>query len=140
MIVLSELINDMLFYMDEIIQNPENPKFVSYIGHDSTLAGLQIILEKAFFIPPKLMNFASNQIFLLYKDPDTANDPDIEKRYRVKYFYNDQLSMITQYDEFKKGLLNLMKTEYNLEYFCEGFKPYDYVVLGLCSGIIILFF
>ena len=48
--------------------------------------------------------------------------------------------MITQYDEFKKGLLNLMKTEYNLEYFCEGFKPYDYVVLGLCSGIIILFF
>ena len=140
MIVLSELINDMLFYMDEIIQNPENPKFVSYIGHDSTLAGLQIILEKAFFIPPKLMNFASNQIFLLYKDPDTANDPDIEKRYRVKYFYNDQLSMITQYDEFKKGLLNLMKTEYNLEYFCEGFKPYDYIVLGLCSGIIILFF
>ena len=63
-----------------------------------------------------------------------------EKRYKVKYFYNDQLSMITQYDEFKSGLLNLMKTEYNLEYFCEGFLPYDYLVLGLCSAIIILFF
>ena len=141
MIVLRELINDMLYYMDEIIKNPQsNTKFVSFIGHDSTLAGFQIILEKGFNIPPRPMNFASNQIFLLYKDKDTQNEENIEKRYKVKYFYNDQLSMITQYDEFKSGLLNLMKTEYNLEYFCEGFMPYDYLVLGLCSAIIILFF
>ena len=139
-IVLSELVYDMLFYMDEIIKNPDNnnPKYVSYIGHDSSMAGLQILLEKAFNVPPKMMNYASNQLFLLYKTENNENET--EKNYNVKYFFNDQLSMITEYDEFKKGLLDLLKTQNSLEYFCEGFKPYDYLVLGLCSGIIILFF
>ena len=140
MIVLSDLIYEMIFYMDEIIKNPDNTKFVTYIGHDYTLAAMQVILEKGFNIPPKMMNFASNQIFLLYKDPENENENDIEKRYTVKYFYNDQLSMITEYADFKKNLLKLMKTENDLEFFCEGFKPHDYIFLGLSSAIIILIF
>ena len=138
MIVLSELVEDMLKYMDDIIKNPDSPKYVSYIGHDSTMAALQIILEKAFNVPPKMMNYASNQVFLLYKLDE--NDNNVEKNYNVKYFFNDQLSMVNTYDEFKKGLLDVMKTEKNLEYFCGGLKSYDYVVLLLCSGIIFLFF
>ena len=137
-IILSDLIKDMLFYMDEIIKNPESTKFVSYIGHDSTIAGLQVILEKGFNVSPKLMNFASNQLFLLYKESD--NETEIEKNYVVKYFYNDQLSMIVDYAEFKHNLLKLLNTQNDLQFFCEGLKPYDYLVLCLSSGIIILLF
>ena len=134
--VLAELVNEMIFYMDSIIQNPNNIiKFISYTGHDSTMAALQILLEKAFNISPKLINYASNQLFLLYK---VSNDEqNIEKNYNVKYFYNDQLSAIIDYDEFKKNLLNLIKNN-NLELFCESYQPLEYVVLSLCSGIIIL--
>ena len=137
MLILSDLIKDIIFYMDEIIQNSQNPKFVSYIGHDSTMAGFQIILNKAFNVRPKLMSFGSNQLFLLYKVSDTENEK--EKNYNVKYFYNDQLSMSINYSEFKTNLLNIIKNEDELELFCDGLKPYDYVLLSLCSGIIILF-
>jgi hypothetical protein len=140
-IVLFELINDTLYYMDSIIKNPDNPKYVSYIGHDSTMVGMQIILERVFNITPKMMNYASNQLFLLYKTNDNNNtDTDIDKNYMVKYFFNDQLLMVISYDEFKKGLLELNKTGDNLEIFCEGLKSYDYVILCLYSGIAILIF
>ena len=137
-IILSDLVKDMIYYMDEIIKNPESAKFISYIGHDSTIAGLQVILEKAFNVSPKLMNFASNQLFLLYKISD--NKTEIEQNYEVKYFYNDQLSMITDYAEFKKTLLKFLNTQNNLQFFCEGLKPYDFIVLSLSSAIIILLF
>jgi hypothetical protein len=138
MIVLKEFINDMLFDMDEIINNLEKPKFVSYIGHDSTLSGFQIILEKAFNITPKIMNFASNQIFLLFKT--NGNDTDIYKNYKIKYFYNDRLSMIIGYDEFKTKLMKLMNQNYDLQSFCVGFRLSDYITLILCFTIIILIF
>jgi hypothetical protein len=144
MIVLSELVKDMLSYMDAIIKNPESPRYVSFIGHDTSMAGLQIILEKAFNVPPKMMNYASNQLFLLYKigdnnnQIDINNQNDVDKNYNVKYFFNDQLSMVERYDEFKKGILDAMKTENDLEYFCNGLNSYDFVVLILCSGIIFL--
>ena len=138
MIVLKEFINDMLFDMDEIINNLEKPKFVSYIGHDSTLSGFQIILEKAFNITPKIMNFASNQIFLLFKT--NGNDTDIYKNYKIKYFYNDRLSMIIGYDEFKTKLMELMNQNYDLQSFCVGFRLSDYITLILCFTIIILIF
>ena len=135
--ILAELVNEIIFYMDSIIQNPNNiTKFVSYTGHDSSMAGLQIILENAFNIPPKLINYASNQLFLLYKVGN--NEQNIEKNYKVKYFYNDQLSATIEYNEFKKNLLNVIQNNNFLEYFCESFQPLDYVVLSLCSGIIIL--
>lgn len=139
LIVLSDLINDMLYYMDEIIKNPDSPKYVSYIGHDSSMAALQIILQKGFNVSPKMMNYASNQLFLLYKIDENYQFKDKNEDYEVRYFYNDQLSMIIGYNEFKNNLLKLMNTEYDLDYFCRGFQKYDYIVFGLCIGIIILF-
>ena len=64
----------------------------------------------------------------------------LKKNYVVKYFYNDQLSMIVDYAEFKHNLLKLLNTQNDLQFFCEGLKPYDYLVLCLSSGIIILLF
>ena len=97
LIILSELINDMLNYMDDAIDNPHNDiKLLNYIGHDSILAGLQIILDKPFDVPPKLMNFTSNQLFLLCKISDNENE--VDKNYEVRYFYNDQLSLVKNYE------------------------------------------
>jgi hypothetical protein len=137
-IVLNELVSELIYNMDLIIHSPENAttKFISYIGHDSSVMAFQIILQKAFSIEPKLMNYASNQIFLLYKTNN--NDENIEKNYKVKYFYNDKLLISIQYNDFKIYLEKIMKTSSNLEFFCESFKPVDYLILSLCSGIIIL--
>ena len=136
MIVLSEIISEMIFNMDEIIKKPEGTKFLSYIGHDSTLAGFQIILEKVFNISPQLMNFASNQIFLLFKENNYRNNKN--KKYKIKYYYNDKLSMIIGYDEFKKELMKLIKPDYDLHFFCEGYRLYDYIILILYLGVIFL--
>lgn len=131
-VILSDFLNDMINYMDLIINSPEqeSPKFVSYMGHDSTIAAMQVILHQLFKVPYKLMNFGSNQVFLLFKN---------EKNYEIKYYYNDELLLSINYEEFKKSILDLMKNnEKDLVYFCQGFKLKDYTFLGLCCTIMAL--
>ena len=131
-VILSDLFNDTIKYMDLIINYPQNesPKFVSYIGHDSTIAAMQVILHQLFNVPFKLMNFGSNQIFLLFKNG---------KNYEIKYYYNDELLLSLDYEEFKEKILNLIKNkEKDLVYFCQGFKLKDYTFLGLCCTIMAL--
>ena len=109
--ILSDLIKDMIKYMDLIINSSEeeNPKFVSYIGHDSTMAALQVILNRLFKVPFKLMNFGSNQVFLLFKN---------DQNYEIKYLYNDELLLQINYEEFKKNILNFVKSnEKDIVYF-----------------------
>ena len=137
-IVLNELVSELIYNMDLIIHSPQNAttKFISYIGHDSSVMAFQIILQKAFSIEPKLMNYAANQMLLLYKTNN--NDENIEKNYKVKYFYNDKLLFSILYNDFKSNLDSILKVGSHLEFFCESFKPVDYLILCLCSGIIIL--
>ena len=130
--ILSDLIKDMIKYMDLIINSPEeeNPKFVSYIGHDSTIAALQVILNRLFGVPFKMMNFGSNQVFLLFKN---------EQNYEIKYLYNDELLLHINYKEFKKNILNFVKSnEKDIVYFCQGFKFRDYTFLVLFCTIMAL--
>ena len=134
-LILSELLNDMINYMDLIISHPERepPQFLSYMGHDSTISAMQVILNKLFNVPFKLMNYGSNQIFLLFKNGNN---------YEIKYFYNDELLLTINYDEFKKDILNLLKkNDKNLDNFCRGFnfKFKDYTLLILCGLIVALF-
>ena len=131
-VILSDLLNDMINYMDQIISTPEkeSPKFVSYMGHDSTIAAMQIILNELFNVTTKLMNFGSNQVFLLLKN---------DNNYEIKYFYNDELLLRINYEEFKTKILNLIKkNEKDLVYFCQGFKAKDYTFLVLCGIIVAL--
>ena len=131
-VILSDFLYDMIKYMDLIINSPESesPKFVSYMGHDSTIAAMQVILHQLYKVPFKLMNFGSNQIFLLFKN---------DQNYEIKYYYNDELLLSIDYVEFKKSILDLMKkNEKDLIYFCQGFKLKDYTFLGLCCTIMAL--
>ena len=130
--ILSDPLKDMIKYMDYVINSPEeeSPKFISYTGHDSTIAAFQVILNKLFNVPFKLMNFGSNQIFLLFKN---------EQNYEIKYLYNDELLLNINYEEFKKKISNYIKSdERDLIYFCQGFKFKDYTFLVLFCTIIAL--
>ena len=100
--ILSDPLKDMIKYMDYVINSPEeeSPKFISYTGHDSTIAAFQVILNKLFNVPFKLMNFGSNQIFLLFKN---------EQNYEIKYLYNDELLLHINYKEFKKKFQIILK-------------------------------
>ena len=59
------MLNDMIKYMDLAKNYPqrESPKYLSYMGHDSTIAAMQVILHQLFNVTYKLMNFGSNQVF-----------------------------------------------------------------------------
>ena len=132
-LILTELLNDTINYMDLIINFPEkdSPKFLSYIGHDSIIASMQLVLNQLFNVTIKVMNYGTNQVFLLFKK---------DEKYEIKYFYNDELLLSIDYEEFKKKILNLIKNnEKYLIYFCKGFQAKDYTFLVLICTIIALF-
>ena len=133
-LILSDMLNDMIKYMDLAINDPhkESPKFLSYMGHDSTIAAMQVILHQLFNVTYKLMNFGSNQIFLLLKK---------EQNYEIKYFYNDELLLSMNYEQFKNNIETLLKDNdknKDLVYFCKGFQIKDYTILILCCTIMAL--
>ena len=131
-LILSDLLNDMIKYMDLAINDPEkeSPKFISYMGHDSTNAALQVVLHEVFNVTYKLMTYGSNQVFLLLKNG---------QNYEIKYFYNDVLLLNIDYEQFKNGIETLLKNnEKDLVYFCKGFQIKDYTILILCSIIVAL--
>ena len=132
-IVISEYMRKLLDYMDNIIKNPEaNPKFVLYAGHQSTVAGMELYLNKIFNVPYDIMFYGSHQEFLLYKDKNN-------EKYLLKYFYNDELKLTIEYKEFRKKVMDNTVNKEDTEFFCQSYTKTDYLTLGLCCGIIILF-
>ena len=132
-IVISEYIQKLINYMDNIINNSEqNPKFVLYAGHQSTVAAMELYLKKIFNITYDIMLFGSHQDFLLYKEKNN-------EKYLVKYFYNDKLKLTMEYNEFRKKVMDSSVRKENTEFFCKTYTKTDYVALGLCCGIIIVF-
>ena len=132
-LILSDMLNDMIKYMDLAIKpHKESPKFLSYMGHDSTIAAMQVILHQLFNVTYKLMNFGSNQVFLLLKK---------EQNYEIKYFYNDELLLNMDYKQFKERIKNSLKnneTNTDLVYFCKGPQTRDYTIIILCYTIMAL--
>ena len=132
--IISDMLNDMIKYMDLAKNYPqrESPKYLSYMGHDSTIAAMQVILHQLFNVTYKLMNFGSNQVFLLLKK---------EQNYEIKYFYNDELLLNMNYEQFKDRIETLLKnneTNLDLVYFCKGFKKKDYTIFILYCIIMAL--
>ena len=131
-LILSDLLGDMFNYMDLAINgtDKDTPKFLSYMGHDSTIAAMQVILNQLFSVPYKLMPFGSNQIFLLFKK---------DNKYEIQYFYNDKFLLKMDYNEFKNSIQTLIESNKNdLIYFCRGFQIKDYTIIVLISTILAL--
>ena len=132
-IVISEYLRKLINYMDNIINNPEfNPKFVLYSGHQSTVASMELFLKRIFNVPYDLMFFGTHQDFLLYKEKNS-------EKYLVKYFYDDKLKLSMEYSEFRKKVMDNTVSKEDTEFFCQTYTKVDYIILGLCCGIVILF-
>ena len=88
----------------------EEPKFVIYSGHDSTLFQMQTFLKECFDVKVEKTEFASTQLFELRK---------YEKKYYVEIYYNDRLKMNITLEEFEKKIKNNIFSESKIDSLCK---------------------
>lgn len=99
----------------------EAPKFVIHSAHDSSLIGIQMVLNIAFGTEIIYPRYASNSYFELHKnDTDLHND---DSDYSVKYIYEDKNIKTIPYPEFKKNITDLFKTDEEISLFCRTPVP-----------------
>ena len=110
----SKLMKNILHYMEKKIkQNKYSPKMIIDVGHDNTVAPIQIMMKVAFGIKYNNCTFGSNLFFELYKNIKTG-------KHIIKYFDNDEFIISLDYDEFKNKIKSLIWDDKNIEDFCTG--------------------
>lgn len=87
----------------------EEPKFVIYSGHDSTLFQMQTFLKICFNIEVEKTEFASTQLMELRK---------YEKIYYVEIYYNDKLKMNITLKEFEQQIKDNILSEQEINNIC----------------------
>ena len=87
----------------------EEPKFVIYSGHDSTLFQMQTFLKECFNIQVEKTEFASTQLMELRK---------YGKKYYVEIYYNDKLKMNITLPEFEKQIKKNIFSESKINSLC----------------------
>lgn len=110
----------------------EEPKFVLFSGHDSTLFEMQHFLKNAFNIEFEYTEFASTQLFEIRKYGD---------QFYVEVYYNDRLKMNITYEEFKKGIENNVMSDkaiYDICYKSQKELKIILIIIFLTAIIVIL--
>ena len=134
----SKLMEDLIEYMENKINNKNQLKMVIDLGHDVTVEPMQIFMNKAFGIGYTICNFACNLFFELYKEK--INKKNI---YFVKYYIDDELKLEINYELFKKKILSIIWTEKQKDDFCRGniikvLYPNIFIILAFTLIIIII--
>ena len=118
---ISSLLNEILIYLKNKINNLENEnlkKFILFSGDEFTISGIEIFINKVFnnniFINPI---FASNIYFEVYKK-ENNNSLNYEN-YEVKYIINDKLISTFNLNEFIENIENNIWKEEEIFNFCE---------------------
>ena len=118
---ISSLLNEILIYLKNKINNLENEnlkKFILFSGDEFTISGIEIFINKVFnnniFINPI---FASNIYFEVYKK-ENNNSLNYEN-YEVKYIINDKLISTFNLNEFIENIENNIWKEEEILNFCE---------------------
>lgn len=113
----SKLMEDLIEYMDNKINNKTNElKMVIDLGHDVTVAPMQLFMYKAFDVDYTVCSFACNIYFELHRKIKKKN---IEKYY-VRYYVDDDLRLNIEYEEFKKSVLKNIWSKKDKDEFCRG--------------------
>ena len=113
----SNLMEDLLEYMDNKINNKTNElKMVIDLGHDVTVAPMQLFMYKAFDVDYTACFFGCNLYFELYKTINKAK----KENYYVRYYVDDDLRLNIYYEEFKKKVKDYIWSEDDKEEFCYG--------------------
>ena len=115
-ISISPIITNILTWMkaradknNNFATDYEEPKFVIYSGHDSTLFQMQSFLKECFNIEVEKTEFASTQLLELRK---------YGKKYYVEIYYNDRLKMNITLLEFEKQIKNNIFSESQINSLC----------------------
>lgn len=101
---------------DEIISS--SPKFVIVSSHDVSLAAFDLFLEEKFGIKYSRADYASSQIFELWKNLKTGN-------YIVKYLINLEIAGIFDFYNFKNKVLKELYTQEQIKNICFTDKSND---------------
>ena len=94
---------------DQIISS--SPKFVIVSSHDVSLAAIDLFLESKFGIKFKRADYASSQIFELWKNIKTG-------KYFVKYLINMETAGIFDFYDFKIKVLKELYSSDNIKKLC----------------------
>jgi hypothetical protein len=115
-ISISPIITNILYWMkvradknNNFAPDYEEPKFVIYSGHDSTLFQMQTFLKKCFNIEVEKTEFASTQLMELRK---------YGRIYYVEIYYNDKLKMNITLKEFEQQINKNIMSEDEINNLC----------------------
>ena len=92
-----KMMEDLIEYMDNKINNKTKLKMIIDVGHDVTVGPMQLFMHEAFNTNYTACFFSCNIYFELHKEKDNN-----EYKYYVKYFVDDDLRLNIDYDLFKK--------------------------------------
>ena len=116
LISISPIITKIIYWMktradknNNFAADYEEPKFVIYSGHDSTLFQMQTFLKICFNIEVEKTEFASTQLMELRK---------YGKIYYVEIYYNDKLKMNVTLKEFEEQINKNILNEKEIDNLC----------------------
>jgi hypothetical protein len=131
----STLIREILHYMklriDEDIKSEKEeinvsdfskPKMLIYSGHDSTLTAGEMFMIKFFdlkvedFIYPTYTTQLSFEVTRDEKRPEKLD----YSNYKVTFYFNDQVLVTKNFDEFKKKVEDNVMTTQQINEYCDG--------------------
>jgi len=117
MIDSSKLMEDLIEYMENKINNKKEINMVIDIGHERTLGSIEYSMHQIFGVDYSIAYFASNVIFELHKNKDENGDKD---EFYVSYYIDEQLKLNISYNEFKRKIIKNIWTEKRINDFCFG--------------------
>ena len=124
-ISISPIIKNVLHWMKERADKNNNfaaeydePKFVIYSGHDSTLFQMQSFLKTCFNIEVEKTEFAATQLMEVRK---------YGNQFYVEVYYNDRLKMNATLPEFEKQIKKNVFSENHINNICYDEINYSYI-------------
>lgn len=116
----------------------EEPKFVMYSGHDTTMAPFQLFMKKVFHTPLSYPHFSSTLYYELHHN-DSLHSKTIND-YFIKYYIDDTLLLTVNYSTFKKKVESILWSKDRIDAFCSNSFLSSLSCLGFIGLIIIICF
>lgn len=134
-----KMMEDLIGYMENKINDKNNKlKMVIDLGHDFTIAPMEIFMHEVFGTNYSITLFSSNIYFELHKQ---------NGEYIVKYFVDDELRLYIKYELFKEKVFEKFLTEKEKDEFCNGniykvlypktFIFCSFLIIAILIGIIV---
>lgn len=117
------------------------PKMLIHSGHDSSMMGMQIYMQRAFGTPTVNPVFADNMFFELKKKEEELKG-DLSDYY-IDYYIRDELIKSIPYDEFEKNIRDLLWDDDKIDSFCNMGESRDnkgmlWIVIWMLVSICII--